>query len=153
MLTSRVTADSGQVALGADAELHLGGDDYVGFALVALAGDAGPGPNDGVLPRGALRLLAERRRNRGVWYRTGVATTGARYAPALGYVERANAIQPLAEVGYGWVVSPAGHQLRGSVSSAFAYRNAAGTFEGSLASAILEYEQPGGTLWTLALTR
>ena len=112
MLTSRVTPDSGQVALGADGELHLGGDDYVGFALAALAGDAGQGPDDGVLPRGALRLLAERRRNRGVWYRAGVATTGARYAPALGYVERGDAIQPLAEVGYGWVVSPAGHQLR-----------------------------------------
>jgi hypothetical protein len=153
MLTSRVTPDSGQVAFGADGELHLGGDDYVGFALVALAGDAGDGADDGVLPRGALRLLAERRRNRGAWYRTGVATTGARYAPALGYVERGDAIQPLAEVGYGWVVSPAGHQLRGSMASAFAYRNAAGTFEGSVATATLEYEKPSGTLWTLALTR
>jgi hypothetical protein len=153
MLTSRVTADSGQVAVGADGELNLGGDDYVGFALVTLAGDAGIGPDDGVLPRGALRLLAERRRNRGMWYRTGVATTGARYAPALGYVERGDAIQPSAEFGYGWVVSPAGHQLRGSVSSSFAYRNAAGTFEGSLASAALEYEPPGGRLWTLTLSR
>jgi hypothetical protein len=153
MLTSRVTPDSGQVALGADGELHLGGDDYVGFALVALAGDAGPGPDDGVLPRGALRFLAERRRNRGLWYRTGVASTGARYAPALGYVERGDAIQPLAELGYGWVVSPAGHQLRASVSSSFAYRNAAGTFDGSIASAALEYEPPGGTLWTVTLTR
>ncbi len=153
MLTSRVTPDSGQVALSADGELHLGGDDYFGFALAALAGDAGFGPDDGVLPRGALRLLAERRRNRGMWYRTGVATTGARYQPALGYVERGDAIQPLAEVGYGWVVSPAGHQLRGSVSSSFAYRNAAGTFDGSTSSAALEYELPGGTLWTLTLTR
>ena len=153
MLTSRVTPDSGQVALGADGELYLGGDDYVGFALAALMGDAGVGADDGVLPRGALRLLAERRRNRGMWYRTGVATTGARYAPALGYVERDDAIQPLAEVGYGWVVSPAGHQLRSSVSSSFAYRNAAGTFEGSVAAATLEYERPDGTLWTLALTR
>jgi hypothetical protein len=153
MLTSRVTPDSGQVALGADGELHLGGDDYVGFALAALAGDAGIGPDDGVLSRGALRLLAERRRNRGMWYRTGVATTGARWAPALGYVERGDAIQPLAELGYGWVVSPAGHQLRGSVASAFAYRNAAGTFEGSVASGVVEYELPGGTLWTLTVTR
>jgi hypothetical protein len=153
MLTSRVTPDSGQVALGADGELHLGGDDYVGFALAALVGDAGVGADDGVLPRGALRLLAERRRNRGMWYRTGVATTGARYAPALGYVERDDAVQPLAEVGYGWVVSPAGHQLRTALSSSFAYRNAAGTFEGSVATATLEYERPDGTLWTLALTR
>jgi hypothetical protein len=153
MLTSRVTPDSGQVALGADGELYLGGDDYVGFALAALAGDAGDGPNDGVLPRGALRLLAERRRNRGMWYRAGVATTGARYAPALGYVERSDDILPLAELGYGWVVSPEGHQLRASALSSFAWRNAAGTYEGSLASATLEYEQPGGTLWTLALTR
>ena len=44
MLTSRVSPDSGQVALGADGELHLGGDDYVAFALAALAGDAGVGP-------------------------------------------------------------------------------------------------------------
>jgi Domain of unknown function (DUF5916) len=153
MLTSRLAPDSTQVALGADGELHLGGDDYVGFALAALAGDAGIGPDDGVLPRGALRLLAERRRNRGMWYRTGVATTGARWAPALGYVERGDAIQPLAEVGYGWVVSPAGHQLRASVSSAFAWRNAAGTLDGSTASAILEYEPPSGAVWTLALTR
>jgi hypothetical protein len=153
MLTSRVTPDSGQVALGADGELHLGGDDYVGFALAALVGDAGDGPNDGVLPRGALRLLAERRRNRGMWYRAGVATTGGRYAPALGYVERSDGILPLAELGYGWVVSPEGHQLRASTSSSFAWRNASGTYEGSLASAALEYEQPGGTLWTLALTR
>jgi len=153
MLTSRVTPDSGQVALGADGELHLGGDDYVDFALAALTGDVGIGPDDGVLPRGALRLLAERRRNRGMWYRTGVATTGARYTPALGYVERADAIQPLAELGYGWVVSPAGHQLRASVASAFAYRNAAGAFDGSTASAILDYEPPSGALWTLSLTR
>ena len=153
MLTSRVTPDSGQVALGADGEVNFGGDDYLGFALVALAGDAGAGPDDGVLPRGALRLLAERRRNRGMWYRAGVTTTGARYAPALGYVERGDAIQPLAEVGYGWVVSPAGHQLRASVASAFAYHNAAGTFDGSTASAALEYELPGGTLWTLTVTR
>ena len=153
MLTSRVTPDSGQLALGADGELHLGGDDYVGFALAALVGDAGDGPNDGVLPRGALRLLAERRRNRGMWYRAGVATTGARYAPALGYVERSDDILPLAELGYGWVVSPEGHQLRAGAASSFAWRNASGTYEGSLASATLEYEQPGGTLWTLALTR
>ena len=153
MVTSRVTPDSGQLALGADGELYLGGDDYVGFALTALAGDAGVGPSDGVLPRGALRLLAERRRNRGMWYRGGVATTGARYAPALGYVERGDAIQPLAEVGYGWVVSPTGHQLRASVASAFAYRNAAGAFDGSTASAILEYERASGTLWTLTVTR
>ena len=149
MLTSRLAPDSTQVALGADGELHLGGDDYLGFALAALAGDAGVGPDDGVLPRGALRLLAERRRNRGMWYRTGVSTTGSRYAPALGYVEREDAIQPLAEVGYGWVVSPAGHQLRGSVASAFAWRNAAGTLDGSTASAVLEYERPSGAVWTL----
>jgi len=153
MLTSRVAPDSGQVAVSADGELNLGGDDYVGFALAVLAGDAGVGPDDGVLPRGALRLLAERRRNRGMWYRAGVATTGARYAPALGYVERGDAIQPSAEIGYGWVVSPAGHQLRSSAWSSFAYRNAAGTFEGSTASAALEYEPPGGTVWTLTLTR
>ncbi len=153
MLTSRATSDSGQVALGGDGELHLGGDDYVGFALAVLAGDAGLGPNDGVLPRGALRLLAERRRNRGMWYRAGVATTGARYAPALGYVERGDAIQPLAEIGYGWVVSPAGHQVRAGLSSSFAYHNAAGTFDGSDASGVLEYEPPGGKLWTLTLTR
>ena len=153
MLTSRVAGDSGQVALGADGELYLGGDDYLGFALAALAGDAGPGADDGVLPRGAVRLLAERRRNRGMWYRAGVSTTGARYAPALGYVERGDAIQPLAELGYGWVVSPEGHQLRAAASSAFAYRNAAGTFEGSTTSGVVEYERPDGTLYTLTLTR
>jgi hypothetical protein len=153
MLTSRLAPDSTQVALGADGELHLGGDDYVGFALAALAGDVGRGLDDGVLPRGAIRILAERRRNRGAWYRAGVATTGSRYAPALGYVERGDAIQPLAEVGYGWVVSPAGHQLRASAASAFAYRNAAGTFEGSVASAVLQLERASGTLWTLTLTR
>jgi hypothetical protein len=153
MLTSRVTPDSGQVALGADGELYLGGDDYVGFALAALAGDVGLGPDDGVLPRGAMRLLAERRRNRGMWYRAGVATTGSRYAPALGYVERGDAIQPLVELGYGWVVSPAGHQVRASVSSSFAYRNAAGEFDGSVSSVALEYERPSGALWTLALSR
>jgi Domain of unknown function (DUF5916) len=133
MLTSRVTSDSGQLALGADGELNLGGDDYVSFALAALAGDAGVGAEDGVLPRGAIRMVAERRRNRGAWYGAGVATTGTRYAPALGYVERDDAIQPLAEVGYGWVVSPAAHQLRARATSAFAYRNGSGTFEGSLA--------------------
>jgi hypothetical protein len=153
MLTSRLTSDSGQLAAGADGELHLGGDDYVGFALTVLTGDAGLGPNDGVLPRGALRLLAERRRNRGLWYRAGVATTGARYAPALGYVERGDAIQPLAEVGYGWVVSPAGHQVRAAMVSSFAYRNAEGTFDGSVGSGVLEYEPPGGKLWTLTVTR
>src|SRR5205814_9794003 len=71
----------------------------------------------------------------------------------LGYVERGDAVQPLAELGYGWVVSPAGHQLRASVSSSFAYRNAAGAFDGSTASAVLEYEPPSAALWTLTLTR
>jgi len=88
-----------------------------------------------------------------MWYRTGVATTGARYTPALGYVERGDAILPLAEIGYGWVVSPAGHQVRAGLSSSFAYHNAAGTFDGSVASGVLEYEPPGGKLWTLTLTR
>ena len=88
-----------------------------------------------------------------MWYRGGVATTGGRYAPALGYVERGDAIQPLAELGYGWVVSPAGHQLRASVASAFAYRNAAGEFDGSSEVATLEYEPPSGAVWSLAFTR
>ena len=51
------------------------------------------------------------------------------------------------------MVSPAGHQLRASVSSAFAWRNAAGTLDGSTASATLEYERPTGAVWTLAVTR
>jgi hypothetical protein len=39
------------------------------------------------------------------------------------------------------------------VASSFAYRNAAGEFDGSLAAAALEYELPSGTLWTLTLSR
>jgi hypothetical protein len=153
MATSWVAGDSNQAALAADGDLNLGGDDYLGFAAVGLLGDAGAGPSEGILPRGALRLRAERRRNRGFWYQAGVATTGARYTPALGYVERADAIQPSAELGYGRVVSPAGHVLRGSVTTAYAYRNAAGTFESSTSSLALALEQPGGTTWTLTATR
>jgi len=152
MLTSWITPDSSQAALAADGDLNLGGDDYLGFAAATLAGDAGFGPNRGVLPRSALRLRVERRRDRAFWYRAAVATTGARYAPALGYVERTDAIRPSAELGYGHLISAAGHLLRGSVTTALAYRNAGGTFESSTSSAVLSLEQPGGTTWTLTGT-
>jgi hypothetical protein len=152
-MASRVAEDSSQVALAADGDLHVGGDDYLGFAAVVLAGDAGIGPARGVLPRGALRLLLERRRNRGLWYRATVATTGSRYAPALGYVERTDAIRPAAELGYGWSVTRAGHWLRASATSAFQYRNAAGTFEGSTNTGMLALESPSGAVWMLSATR
>lgn len=153
MVTSWVTADSSQAALAADGDLHLGGDDYLGFAAATLVGDVAAGREAGVLPRGALRLRAVRRRNRGFWYQAAVATTGARYTPALGYVERADAIQPSAELGYGRVVSRAGHLLRANATTTFAYRNAAGSFEGSTGQAAVALEQPGGTTWTLTATR
>lgn len=153
MVTSRVTSDSSQAAIAADGELHLGGDDYASVAVATLAGDAGAGADRGVLPRGALRVLVERRRNRGAWYRTGISTTGARYAPALAYVERSDALRPLAEVGYGRVVSGAGHAVRGSLSGSGAWRNAAGTFEGSLATLAVALEMPGGGVWTVSAAR
>ncbi len=153
MLTSRITGDSTQVALAADGDLHLGSDHYVGFAAVALAGDTGLGPDHGVLPNGALMIRAQRRRNRGLWYRAGASTTGARYAPALGYVERANAILPFTELGYGKVVSTAGHQLRVSATNDLAYRNAEATFEGMVTTANVELETPGGTFLRLTATR
>ncbi len=153
MVTSRLTPDSGQAGFAADGDFHLGGDDYLGFTAAVLTGDVGVGPSDGVLPRGALRLRAGRRRNRGFWYLTSIATTGARYAPALGYVERSNAIQPYAEIGYGRVVSRAGHQLRGSLKTELAYRNAAGTFESANSEAALAFELPGGATWTVTGSR
>jgi hypothetical protein len=153
MLTSWVTPDSNQVALAADGDLNLGGDDYLGFAAVVLAGDVGAGPSQGVLPRGALRLRAERRRDRGTWYRAAIATTGARYTPALGYVERSDAIQPAAELGYGVQVSGAGHLLKSSARMAFNYRNAEGSLESSTGTATVVLQQPGGTTWTLAGVR
>ncbi len=104
--------DSGQAAFAGDGDLNLGGDDYLGFAAVVLAGDVSGGSGAGVLPRGALRLRAERRRNRGFWYRAALSTTGSRYTPALGFVERSDAIQPAGELGYGWVISSAGHEFR-----------------------------------------
>ena len=154
MLTSRVTPDSGQVALGADGELHLGGDDYVGFALAALAGDAGVGPERrraaprrapaprgaapqpracGIAPASPPPAPATRRR----WATSSGATPSSRW--------RRSATD-------GWS-RRRGTSCAAALSSAFAYRNAAGTFEGSIASAALEYELPGGTLWTLTLTR
>lgn len=153
MVTSRLTSDSSQAAVGADGELYLGGDDYLLLAAATLVGDAGAGADEGVLPRGAARLLVERRRNRGLWYRAGVATTGARYTPALGYVERSDAIRPLLEVGYGKAISSRGHQLRGSASSAAAWRNAAGTFEQANHAVAVTLEQPSGATWTLSLNQ
>lgn len=153
MATTRVTTDSGQAALAADGDLNLGGDDYFGFAAVALAGDAGSGAGGGVLPRGALRVRVERRRDRDLWYRAALSTTGARYAPALGYVERRDAVQPLAELGYGLQISPAGHVLKGSARLVLNYRNAAGTLESSTGSAIVALQQPGGITWTLTASR
>lgn len=153
MVTSWATPDSSQAALAADGDLNLGGDDYLGFAAITLAGDAGQAPNSGVLPKGALRLRLERRRDRGVWYRAAVATTGSRYTPALGYVERGDAIQPLGELGYGRVISQAGHEMRTSVTAAYAYRNASGDFDGSLTSLKLALKEPSGTTWTLTATR
>jgi hypothetical protein len=153
MVTSWVTGDSSQAALAADGELNLGGDDYLAFALAALTGDVGPGSEDGVLPRGAFRLRAVRRRNRGFWYDAALATTGARYTPALGYVERPDAIQPSAQIGYGQVVSGEGHQLRVSTTTKLAYRNAAAAFDGSLSNLEVSLELPGGTTWTATATR
>jgi hypothetical protein len=88
-----------------------------------------------------------------VWYRGTIATTGARYAPALGYVERVDAVRPAAELGYGRVVSSAGHQVRASVTSALAYRNADSAFETGVHAAALALEFPGGAIWTLTTTR
>jgi hypothetical protein len=153
MATSRIASDSSQAAFAADGDVSLGADDYLSFGLAALTGDAGAGPERGLLPRGALRLLLERRRDRGLWYRAGVSTTGSRYAPALGYVERTDAIRPLAELGYGRVVSEAGHVVRIGTTASFAWRNAAATFEGSTAAAAVALQLPGGATWTLTGTR
>jgi hypothetical protein len=153
MVTSWVTGDSSQAAIAADGEINLGGDDYVAFALAALTGDVGEGSDDGVLPRGALRLRAVRRRNRGFWYDAAVATTGSRYTPALGYVERVDAIQPSGQLGYGRVISSSGHQLRVSTTMKLAYRNAAAAFDGSVSSAEVALEMPGGTTWTGSVVR
>ncbi len=153
MLTSRVATDSTQTAFGADGDLFLGGDDYVSFGAAVLTGDAAAGPARGVLPRGALRLMVERRRNRDFWYRAGVSTTGAQYAPALGYVERGDAIRPTGEIGYGRLVSGAGHVVRASLATTGAWRNAERTFEGSAATATMVLENPSGGVWTLTAAR
>jgi hypothetical protein len=153
MLTSWATGDSSQAALAADGELNIGGDDYLVFAVAALAGDAGLGSDDGILPRGALRLRAVRRRNRGFWYDAALATTGSRYTPALGYVERKDAIQPSGQLGYGRVISGSGHHLRVNGAMKLAYRNAAGEFEGSLGTAEVALEMPGGAVWTGTIAR
>jgi drug/metabolite transporter (DMT)-like permease len=153
MLTSRITSDSSQAAFGADGELNLGGDDYVGFGVATLTGALGSGPDRGILPRSSLRILAERRRNRGLWYRAGISTIGARYAPALGYVERTDAVRPTAEIGYGRVISQAGHILRASLVTALAYRNAAEAFEGATTAGVITLELPSGGVWSLTASR
>ncbi len=153
MMTSRIGGDSSQQALAADGDLYLGGDDYLSFGASVLAGAAGVGATEGVLPRGALRLLVERRRDRDLWYRAGLSTTGAQYAPALGYVERGDAIRPMLELGYGRQVTAAGHVVRAALVSTGQYRNAAGTFEQSLTSANLSLARPSGALWTLTAAR
>lgn len=153
MVTSRIASDSSQAAVGLDGDLYLGGDDYFTFGAAVLTGDAGTGLDRGFLPRGAARVRLERRRNRDLWYRVGVSTTGARYAPALGYVERTDAIRPTAEVGYGRVISRSGRVLRTSLSSASAVRNAAEEFEGSVVTAMVALDEPGGGVWTLSAVR
>jgi drug/metabolite transporter (DMT)-like permease len=153
MMTSRIAEDSSQQAFAADGDLYLGGDDYLSFGAAVLAGDAMVGEAKGVLPRGALRLLVERRRNRDFWYRAGLSTTGSQYAPALGYVERLNAIRPMLELGYGRQVTPAGHVVRTSVVGTGQYRNAAGTLEQSHAGFVASLEQPSGASWTFVAAR
>ena len=153
MVASRIATDSSQAAFGADGELHLGGDDYVSFGVATLTGALGTGPDRGVLPRSSLRLMAERRRNRGVWFRAGISTIGARYTPALGYVERNDAIRPSGEIGYGRVISQAGHILRASVVTALVYRNATDAFESATSAGVLTLELPGGGLWSLTASR
>ncbi|MBA3671459.1 MAG: carbohydrate binding family 9 domain-containing protein [Gemmatimonadaceae bacterium] len=153
MVTSRVSSDSSQAALGADGELALGGDDYLSFGAATLAGIVSAGVDGGLLPRSALRVLVERRRNRGAWYRAALSSTGARYAPALGYVERTNVLRGAGEVGYGRVVSSAGHLVRGSIGGAWFARNAESRFEGSTAQGALSLDLPSGGSMALALAR
>lgn len=153
MMTSRLAEDSSQMALAMDGDLYLGGDDYLSFGAAVLAGDAEVGESRGLLPRGALRLLVERRRNRDFWYRAGLSTTGSRYTPALGYVERTDALRPMTEVGYGRQVTSAGHVVRASVAGTAQYRNAAGTFEQSNAMATISLERPSGEIWAFVATR
>jgi hypothetical protein len=153
MLTSRIAEDSSQQALAADGDIYLGGDDYLSFGAAVLAGDAMVGASKGILPRGAARVLVERRRNRDFWYRAGLSTTGSQYAPALGYVERLDAIRPMIELGYGKQVTPAGHVVRTSVVGTGQYRNAAGTLEQSHTALIASLEQPTGASWTLVAAR
>jgi drug/metabolite transporter (DMT)-like permease len=153
MMTSRLAEDSAQHVIATDGDLYLGGDDYLSFGAAALAGDAMSGEAKGIFPRGALRLLVERRRNRDFWYRAGLSTTGSRYNPALGYVERFDAIRPIIELGYGKQVTPAGHVLRTSVVSNGQYRNAAGTLEQTHTLGVVALEQPSGAQWTFAAQR
>lgn len=153
MVTSRVSSDSNQVGLGADGEFRLGGDDYASFGAATLAGAHGAGVDRGLLPRSSLRVLVERRRNRGMWYRAAASTVGSQYAPALGYVERRDAIRSSGELGYGRIVSSEGHLLRGSVGAALVHGNSVRVREGAGVTSAIALDLPTGAAWTFAATR
>ena len=124
MMTSRAASDSAQAAVGVDGELHVAGDDYLSLAAVTLLGEPGAGVNEGVLPRGALRLPPSGAGTE-LFYRAGVATTGAalrararlRRTRRRHPSHRRRRLRPRRLVG--------GTRARTSVTSAFVYRNAA----------------------------
>ncbi|MEP7000148.1 MAG: EamA family transporter [bacterium] len=153
MLTSRVSADSSQMGLGADGEVRLRGDDYASLGFATLAGALGNSTDRGFLPRSSLRLLVERRRDRGMWYRAAASSVGARHAPALGYIERTDAVRGSGELGYGRLVTNAGHLLRGSVLSTMVNHNSAKTLDTRTLGGAIALDLPSGASWVLTATR
>jgi len=153
MLTSRVSTDSSQMGLGADGEIRLHDDDYANFGVATLAGALGEAAERGFLPHSSVRMLVERRRDRGMWYLASASSVGARYAPVLGYIERSDAVRGSGELGYGHLVSSEGHLLRGSVLSTVVNHNSVGTLDTRTVAGALALDMPSGASWVLTATR
>jgi len=137
LTTSRVARDGTQnVAIGADADLRLAGDDFLTLK-VAHTNDTNQ-PSGG-FSSGFAQIQVERRRRRGFNYWATASRYGPDFSPALGFTTR----EDVTEVGwwllYDWVIgdgSPLAFvsplQFLGYVTT----RNA----DGSIESALFEYD-------------
>jgi hypothetical protein len=142
----------GEVTAGIDGSLNLGGEHYLTLAGAHMFGARLELPT-GSWTDGATagRILVERRGIIGLGWRAAAALVEPGYAPALGFVERPNAVRLETGLSYGIMTTGAG-SLRMVTPNVSAYRIASAE-EGDLQSARLQagakLEQRSGALLSL----
>lgn len=89
MLTSRLSDDRHNIALGLDATLRLFGNEYLTMKWAGTSDDT-ESPDADALSRSLFDLHWERRTNRGLYYNFRFTRAGQDFQPDLGFAPRTN---------------------------------------------------------------